>query len=340
MATKKKAGKKKAGKKKSSKKKAARQGGKRKARTAAAQASVPYLPQRTESEVVAPAARCEGSPLPHSATPEANARSTRRSDRRATPRPSTSAACVPAVSLGRRRAATRRAACTAGAIRARPGSSWSIICRTRRTLVAFDMRGFGRTQRPDDGYWFPDYLADLDAVLDQCPPDAPVDLVGHSMGGNIAMLYAGVRPQRVRRLVSLEGFGMTRTTPDQAPARYARMARRSEGRQQFRDLRRLRAVRQRARAAQSAHAAGSPRVHRPLLGVAARGRPHRAVGRPAAQARRTPSCISAIRQRLLARDRGADAVRDRRAESELAKRMGRRGERGALARAVSRRSRP
>ncbi len=90
-----------------------------------------------------------------------------------------------------------------------------------RTCVAIDMRGFGRTQRPVDGYWFPDYLADLDALLDQLAPEAPIDLVGHSMGGNIAMLYSGVRPQRIRRLVSLEGFGMARTTPDQAPARYA-----------------------------------------------------------------------------------------------------------------------
>jgi pimeloyl-ACP methyl ester carboxylesterase len=93
--------------------------------------------------------------------------------------------------------------------------------RTERTCIAMDMRGFGRTQRPDDGYWFPDYLADMDALLDQLAPDAPVDLVGHSMGGNIAMMYAGVRPKRVRRLVSLEGFGLMRTTPDQAPARYA-----------------------------------------------------------------------------------------------------------------------
>ncbi|WP_116813049.1 alpha/beta fold hydrolase [Steroidobacter cummioxidans] len=90
-----------------------------------------------------------------------------------------------------------------------------------RTCLAIDMRGFGRTDRPADGYWFPDYLADLDALLDQLAPDAPIDLVGHSMGGNIAMLYAGVRPRRIRRLVSLEGFGMPRTTPDQAPARYA-----------------------------------------------------------------------------------------------------------------------
>ena len=90
-----------------------------------------------------------------------------------------------------------------------------------RTFVAVDMRGFGRTQRPDDGYWFPDYLADLDELGEQLVPGAAFDLIGHSMGGNIAMLYAGARPHRVRRLVSLEGFGMPRTTPDQAPARYA-----------------------------------------------------------------------------------------------------------------------
>src|SRR5262245_62704683 len=90
-----------------------------------------------------------------------------------------------------------------------------------RTVVAMDMRGFGRTQRPDDGYWFPDYLADLDELGDQLVPGEPFDLIGHSMGGNIAMLYAGARPRRVRRLVSLEGFGMPRTTPDHAPSRYA-----------------------------------------------------------------------------------------------------------------------
>ncbi|MGH8178107.1 MAG: alpha/beta fold hydrolase [Steroidobacter sp.] len=104
------------------------------------------------------------------------------------------------------------------------GETWQFVAdqlSRDRTYVAMDMRGFGRTQRPQDGYWFPDYLADLEAVLDQIAPQRPVDLVGHSMGGNIVMLYAGVRAQRVRRLVSLEGFGMMRTTPDQAPARYS-----------------------------------------------------------------------------------------------------------------------
>jgi pimeloyl-ACP methyl ester carboxylesterase len=89
------------------------------------------------------------------------------------------------------------------------------------TLAAIDHRGFGRTEWPQDGYWFPDYLADLDAWLDVVSPDAPVTLVGHSMGGNVATQYAGVRPERVKRLVNLEGFGLQPTSPDQAPGRFA-----------------------------------------------------------------------------------------------------------------------
>ena len=92
-----------------------------------------------------------------------------------------------------------------------------------RTIIAPDWRGFGLT-RPEpkpDYYAFANYLGDLDQLLKHCAGDRPVDLVGHSMGGNIAMLYAGVRPERVRRLVNLEGFGLPATRPAQAAQRYA-----------------------------------------------------------------------------------------------------------------------
>ena len=88
------------------------------------------------------------------------------------------------------------------------------------TLHAIDHRGFGRTEWPQDGYWFPDYLADLDAWLDVISPDAPVVLVGHSMGGNIANQYSGVRPERVKKLINLEGFGLQPTSSEQAPERF------------------------------------------------------------------------------------------------------------------------
>ncbi|MHB8475279.1 MAG: alpha/beta fold hydrolase [Steroidobacteraceae bacterium] len=86
-------------------------------------------------------------------------------------------------------------------------------------LVALDWRGFGRSEWPQEGYWFPDYLGDLDALLDELSPGAPVRLVGHSMGGNIACSYAGIRPERVRCVINLEGFGLARTSSAQAPAR-------------------------------------------------------------------------------------------------------------------------
>lgn len=90
-------------------------------------------------------------------------------------------------------------------------------------VIAPDWRGYGLTQSPAvDNYWFPDYLADLDFLLDHYGGGKPVDLVGHSMGGNVAMLYTGARPERIRRLVNLEGFGMPATRPSQAPGRYAK----------------------------------------------------------------------------------------------------------------------
>lgn len=91
-----------------------------------------------------------------------------------------------------------------------------------RYLVAPDWRGFGLTGWSPGGYWFPDYYADLDALLALYFPDTPADIVAHSMGGNIAATYAGIRPARVGRLVNLEGLGLQRYTAEDAPKRYAR----------------------------------------------------------------------------------------------------------------------
>ena len=92
-----------------------------------------------------------------------------------------------------------------------------------RWIIAPDWRGFGLTATPQaDTYWFPDYLADLDALLDAWVPAAQfpqIDLLGHSMGGNVVMSYAGVRADRIRRLVNLEGFGLPRAEPSAAAQR-------------------------------------------------------------------------------------------------------------------------
>ena len=92
---------------------------------------------------------------------------------------------------------------------------------TDRHVIALDWRGFGLSDASGaDTYWIPDYLGDLDVALDHLLPGQAIDLLGHSMGGNVAMVYAGLRPARIRRLVNLEGFGMPVTRPAQAPKRY------------------------------------------------------------------------------------------------------------------------
>ena len=90
-----------------------------------------------------------------------------------------------------------------------------------RPIMALDWRGFGHSDPSGaDSYWFADYLADLDFLLDEIAGDQPIDLLGHSMGGNVVMLYAGVRPQRIRRLINVEGFGMPGMEPEVIIERY------------------------------------------------------------------------------------------------------------------------
>jgi pimeloyl-ACP methyl ester carboxylesterase len=86
-------------------------------------------------------------------------------------------------------------------------------------VVALDWRGFGLSQWAPEGYLFHDYIADLDELLDQVSPFAPARILGHSMGGNVACLYAGLRPERVRCVVNLEGFGLPRTSPKESHER-------------------------------------------------------------------------------------------------------------------------
>lgn len=82
-------------------------------------------------------------------------------------------------------------------------------------VIAPDLRGFGESARvPTGGYYhFPDYLADMDDLVDAIGPSW-LGIVGHSMGGGVATLYAGARPERVQRLVVMEGLGPTDDPPE------------------------------------------------------------------------------------------------------------------------------
>lgn len=76
----------------------------------------------------------------------------------------------------------------------------------RWRIIAPDWRGHGRTDRAP-GYWLHDFVGDLSALAEGLFGDRAVPIVGHSLGGNIAGIYAGLRPARVSHLISLDGFG-------------------------------------------------------------------------------------------------------------------------------------
>ncbi len=99
----------------------------------------------------------------------------------------------------------------------------------RCQVLAPDWRGFGHTQWPQDGYWFQDYVADLDALVQHYSPRQPVWLVGHSMGAQIMSLYAGLRPQQVSRLVCLDGLFLPDMPTEQAPRRFSRWLDQQQG---------------------------------------------------------------------------------------------------------------
>ena len=81
------------------------------------------------------------------------------------------------------------------------GRNWGVIARRladRRDVVAVDMRNHGESPRfPTQGY--PEMAGDLAEVIESL--GAPVDLLGHSMGGKAAMQLALTRPDLIRRLV-------------------------------------------------------------------------------------------------------------------------------------------
>ncbi len=88
-------------------------------------------------------------------------------------------------------------------------------------VLAPDWRGFGLSESSREGYWYADYVADLDAIVLALAGNDAVDIVGHSLGGNVALHYAGVRPRRVRNVVSLDGFGIPEEGPDVAPKKFS-----------------------------------------------------------------------------------------------------------------------
>lgn len=94
------------------------------------------------------------------------------------------------------------------------GGTWDLVAPhlagAGHNVLAPDFRGFGASDPVGAGgyYHFPDYVADVAALVTSLlAPQDRLGIVGHSMGGTVASLYAGARPDRVERLALLEGLG-------------------------------------------------------------------------------------------------------------------------------------
>ncbi|MYD44333.1 MAG: alpha/beta hydrolase [Gammaproteobacteria bacterium] len=74
-------------------------------------------------------------------------------------------------------------------------------------VIAPDLRGHGDSQwMVGGGYLHIDYVYDI-AQLVQQKHMSPVTVMGHSLGGSISLIYAGLYPETITKLISIEGMG-------------------------------------------------------------------------------------------------------------------------------------
>ena len=105
-------------------------------------------------------------------------------------------------------------------------------------IIAPDCRGHGDSGWVSAGsyYHFPDYVLDLDSVVQTFGIET-FNLLGHSMGGTISLLYTGTFPERVTKLVLIEGVGPVGMNFADAPLRMEQWIGeiRQRGRNHFRE---------------------------------------------------------------------------------------------------------
>ncbi len=76
-------------------------------------------------------------------------------------------------------------------------------------VIAPDLRGHGDSEWMRGGsYYFPDFVADINQLVSQTTkPDEKISIMCHSFGGSVGIYYAGIFPDKVERLIAIEGLG-------------------------------------------------------------------------------------------------------------------------------------
>ena len=92
------------------------------------------------------------------------------------------------------------------------------VCDDRK-VFALDLAGHGQSghRPPGQGYPVMDYVADLAELVENqiaaTEGVESVDLLGHSLGGIVAVLYAAAYPERVRKLIMIDSLGPVTREP-------------------------------------------------------------------------------------------------------------------------------
>lgn len=88
--------------------------------------------------------------------------------------------------------------------------SWDrVAARLAKTyrVIAFDLRGHGQSDWVSDGdYGVMDHVYDLTSLVDALKLER-FTLLGHSLGGNITLRFTGLFPDRIEKLIAIEGLG-------------------------------------------------------------------------------------------------------------------------------------
>jgi pimeloyl-ACP methyl ester carboxylesterase len=104
-------------------------------------------------------------------------------------------------------------------------ASWQFVVDALKSdwhLIAPDWRGYGLSAWTGaQTYWQQNLVGDLNVILNRYSPDEPALLFTHSLGGNVASVLAGLRPERVRRLVNVEGYNVPTIPVEDLHKRYS-----------------------------------------------------------------------------------------------------------------------